>query len=142
MQRQGGGAIVTMSSIAARRYVEGLGGQGVVKAAVESLTRHLACELAPWGSRTNCVAGGPVYGQVMSLYPDARSTMNYWETLVSDGELCSPLDLALTVAFLVSDEARGVNGAIWNVDHGLSTRSHSRPLPKPMHDTLRASVLS
>ena len=37
MQRQGGGAIVTMSSIGAHRYVEGLGGQGVVKAAVESI---------------------------------------------------------------------------------------------------------
>jgi len=130
MQRRGGGAIVTMSSIAASRYVEGLGGQGVVKAAVESLTRHLACELAPWGIRANCVCGGPVYGQVMNQYPEARATLNYWETLVLDGELCSPLDLAQTVAFLVSDEARGVNGAVWNVDHGLATRSHSRPLPR------------
>ncbi len=134
MQRRGGGSIVTMSSIAARRHVEGLGGQGVVKAAVESLTRHLACELAPLGIRANCVSGGPVYGQVMSSYPEARTTLNYWETLVLDGELCSPMDLASTVAFLVSDEARGVNGAVWNVDHGLSTRSHSRPLPKPMSD--------
>ncbi len=130
MELQGGGSIVTMSSIAARRYVEGLGGQGVVKAAVESMTRHLACELAPLGIRVNCISGGPVYGQVMSMYSESRATMNYWETLVLDNELCSPMDLAYTVAFLVSDEARGVNGAIWNVDHGLSTRSHSRPLPK------------
>jgi NAD(P)-dependent dehydrogenase (short-subunit alcohol dehydrogenase family) len=134
MQRRGGGAIVTMSSIAARRFVEGLGAQGVVKAAVESLTRHLACELGGFGIRTNCVAGGPVYGQVLSNYPDARATLNYWETLIPDGELCTPSDLARTVAFLVSDEARGVNGAVWNVDHGLATRSHSRPLPRVQSD--------
>lgn len=132
MQPVGGGSIVTMSSIAARRYVEGLGGQGVIKAAVESMTRYLACELAPCGIRANCVSGGPVYGEVMARYPAARETLGYWETLVTDGELCSPLDLANTVAYLVSDEARGVNGAIWDVDHGLSTRSHSRPLPRPM----------
>lgn len=132
MQKRGGGSIVTMSSIAARRHVEGLGGQGVIKAAVESLTRHLACELAPLGIRANCVSGGPVYGQVMSMYQESRATLNYWETLVLDNELCSPIDLANTVAFLVSNEARGVNGAVWNVDHGLATRAHSRPLPKPM----------
>lgn len=142
MQSQGGGAIVTMSSIAASKYVEGLGGQGVVKAAVESLTRYLACELAPLGIRTNCVSGGPVYGQVMSLYPDARATLNYWETLVLDGELCSPIDLANTVAFLVSDEARGVNGAVWPVDHGLSTRSHSRPLPRASADVQQTPAYS
>lgn len=142
MQRQGGGAIITMSSIAAQKYVEGLGGQGVVKAAVESLTRHLACELSPFGIRTNCVSGGPVYGQVMSLYPEARSTMNYWETLVLDGELCSPLDLAQAVAFLASDDARGVNGAVWSVDHGLSTRSHSRPLPKAKNQEALTHVVS
>ncbi len=132
MQLRGGGCIVTMSSIGAHRYVEGLGGQGVVKAAVESLTRYLACELAVYGIRANCVSGGPIYGEVMSHYPDARSTHNYWESIVPDGELCIPMDLANTIAFLVSDEARAINGAIWTVDHGASTRAHSRPLPIPV----------
>ncbi len=130
MQRRGGGSIVTMSSVAAHRHVQGMGGQGVVKAAVESMTRYLACELAPLGIRTNCVSGGPVYGDVMAQYPEASATFNYWESIVPDGELCSPLDLANTVAFLVSDAARSVNGAVWTVDHGASTRAHSRPLPR------------
>ena len=131
MQRAGGGSIVTMSSIGAHRYVQGLGAQGVVKAAVESLTRYLACELSAFGIRTNCVSGGPVYGGVMSQYPEARATFNYWESIVPDGELCSPMDFANTIAFLVSDDARGINGAIWTVDHGASTRAHSRQLPEP-----------
>lgn len=140
MRRRGGGSIVTMSSIAARRYVEGLGAQGVIKAAVESLTRHLACELGGFGIRANCVAGGPVYGQVLGSYPDARATLNYWETLIPDGELCTPSDLARTVAFLVSDESRGVNGAVWNVDHGLATRAHSRPLPQSQQEIIETTL--
>ena len=129
MQRRGSGSIVTMSSVAAHRYVQGMGCQGVVKAAVEAMTRNLACELAPYGIRINCISGGPVYGEVMSQYPESRATFNYWESIVPDGELCSPMDLASTIAFLVSDEARAINGAIWTVDHGASTRAHSRPLP-------------
>lgn len=130
MERRGGGSIVTMSSVAAQRYVEGLGGQGVIKAAVESLTRYLACALAPLGIRTNCVSGGPVYGDLISMYPEARATHNYWENIIPDGKMCSPMDLANTIAFLLSDEAQAINGAVWTVDHGLSTRSHSRPLPQ------------
>ena len=129
MKRRGGGSIVTMSSVAANRYVQGMGCQGVVKSAVEAMTRNLACELAPWSIRTNCVSGGAVYGDVMSQYPEARSTFNYWEQIVPDGELCNPMDLANTISFLVSDDARGVNGAIWTVDHGASTRAHTRELP-------------
>ena len=130
MQHRGGGSIITMSSIAAQSYVQGMGCQGVVKSAVETMTRNLACELAPLGIRANCVSGGPVYGDVMSQIPETRSSFNYWESIVPDGELCSPLDLAATIAFLVSDDARGVNGAVWTVDHGASTRAHSRPLPQ------------
>ena len=130
MERRGGGSIVTMSSVAAQQFVEGLGGQGVIKASVESLTRYLACALAPLGIRTNCVSGGPVYGDLISMYPEARATHNYWENIIPDGKMCSPMDLASTIAFLLSDEAQAINGAVWTVDHGLSTRSHSRPLPQ------------
>jgi acyl carrier protein len=139
MERRGGGSIVTMSSIAAHRYVEGMGGQGVIKAAVESMTRYLACALAPLGIRTNCVSGGPVYGDLMDQYPEARATHNYWERIIPDGQMCSPMDLASTIAFLLGDEARAINGAIWTVDHGASTRAHSRPLPQSMSGGLTPS---
>ncbi|MCA9172398.1 MAG: SDR family oxidoreductase, partial [Planctomycetales bacterium] len=59
----GGGAIITLSAVGAHHHVDGLGSQGVVKAAVESLTKYLAVELAAYGVRVNCVVGGPVYGE-------------------------------------------------------------------------------
>ncbi|MFZ5829217.1 MAG: SDR family oxidoreductase, partial [Planctomycetota bacterium] len=120
MRLRGGGSIVTMSAVGAHQFVDGLGCQGVVKAAVESLTRYLACTLGPSGIRVNCVAGGPVYGELLAKFPEARAAQSHWESTTPDGELCTPMDLARTVAFLVSDEARGINGAVWTVDHGFS----------------------
>lgn len=128
MQPRGGGSIVTMSAVGAHEFIEGLGSQGVVKAAVETLTRYLACELSRFGVRANCVAGGPVYGDLISKFPAARATQNHWESITPDGELSSPMDLAETIAFLVSDRARGINGAVWMVDHGFSARADGRPI--------------
>jgi enoyl-[acyl-carrier protein] reductase III len=120
MRPRGGGGIVTMSAVGAHQFVDGLGCQGVVKAAVESLTRYLACTLGPSGIRVNCIAGGPIYGELLAKFPEARAAQSHWESMTPDRELCTPMDLAQTIAFLVSDEARGINGAVWTVDHGFS----------------------
>ena len=126
MRPRGGGSIVTMSAVGAHQFIDGLGCQGVVKAAVESLTRYLACALGPSGIRVNCVAGGPVYGELLAKFPEARAAQSHWESMTPDGELCSPMDLAQTIAFLVSDEARGINGAVWMVDHGFSATAEGQ----------------
>ncbi len=126
MRPRGGGSIVTMSAVGAHQFIDGLGCQGVVKAAVESLTRYLACALGPSGIRVNCVAGGPVYGELLAKFPEARVSQSHWESMTPDGELCTPMDLAQTIAFLVSDEARGVNGAVWMVDHGFSATAEGQ----------------
>jgi NAD(P)-dependent dehydrogenase (short-subunit alcohol dehydrogenase family)/acyl carrier protein len=126
MRLRGGGSIVTMSAVGAHQFVDGLGCQGVVKAAVESLTRYLACALGPSGIRVNCVAGGPVYGELLAKFPDARAAQSRWESMTPDGELCTAMDLAQTIAFLVSDEARGINGAVWTVDHGFSATAEGQ----------------
>ena len=128
MRPRGGGAIVTMSAVGAHQYIAGLGSQGVVKAGVESLTRYLACELGRFGIRVNCVAGGPVYGELLDKFPAAQVAQNHWESIVPDGELCTSLDLAEAVGFLVSDAARGINGAVWMVDHGFSANADGQSL--------------
>ena len=139
MQRAGGGSIVTMSAVGSHRFIHGLGSQGIVKAAVETQTRYLACELGQFGIRVNCVVGGPVYGDLLSKFPDAQATQHHWETVCPDGRLTSPLDLANTIGFLVSDDARGINGAIWAVDHGFSAMSSGQPIPKAMAPAVQPS---
>ncbi|MEO8268269.1 MAG: SDR family oxidoreductase, partial [Aureliella sp.] len=126
LMRSGRSSIVTLSAVGATRFINGLGSQGVVKAAVESMTRYLACELGQFGIRVNCVAGGPVYGDLLEKFPAAEATQKHWESLTPDGELCSPMDLANAIGFLVSDEARGINGAVWMVDHGFSAVADGR----------------
>lgn len=128
MRTHGGGSIVTMSAVGSHGYIEGLGTQGVVKAAVETMTRYLACELGQFGIRVNCIVGGPVYGELLSKFANSQSAQHHWESMTPDGTLCSSTDLANAIGFLVSNEATGVNGAIWNVDHGFSATADGRPL--------------
>ena len=139
MQPRGGGSIVTMSAVGAHRFIDGLGSQGVVKAAVETMTKYLACTLASYGVRTNCVCGGPVYGDLLSKFPAAHETQRHWEAMTPGGELSSPMDLARTISFLVSEEARGINGAVWQVDQGFSAIADGRPLQVPSQRTAISS---
>jgi NAD(P)-dependent dehydrogenase (short-subunit alcohol dehydrogenase family)/acyl carrier protein len=140
MAPRGGGSIVTMSAIGAHQYVQGLGCQGVVKAAVEALTRYLACELAPQAIRANCIAAGPVYGEVLDkLSGDDPGAVHRWEAMTPGGTLCDPLDIARAVAFLASDDAAAINGAVWTVDRGFSAHIDGR-LHAPSIDRLRHTI--
>ena len=140
MAPRGGGSIVTMSTVGAHQYVQGLGCQGVVKAAVEALTRYLACELAPQAIRANCIAAGPVYGDVLDkLSGGDQGAVHRWEAMTPGGTLCDPLDIARAVAFLASDDAVAINGAVWTVDRGFSAHVDGR-LHAPAIDRLRHTV--
>ncbi len=138
MRSNGGGSIITMSAVGSDGFIDGLGSQGVVKAALETLTRYLACELGQYGIRVNCVVGGPVYGELLSKFPNARAAQNHWESITPDGQLCSPMDLANAIAFLVSDEARGVNGSVWKVDHGFSAMADGRSIRFTTKEPMKA----
>ncbi|XXY12987.1 SDR family oxidoreductase [Sorangium sp. So ce216] len=120
MERRGGGRIVALSSNGSARYLEHFGAMGAVKAAVESLTRALAVELAPRNVQVNCVSAGPIYGHVTSNYPDHERILPYWESRTPGGRLCTEEDVADAVLLLLSDGARMINGATLTVDGGGS----------------------
>ncbi|WP_437923335.1 SDR family oxidoreductase [Sorangium sp. So ce291] len=120
MERRGGGRIVALSSNGSARYLEHFGAMGAVKAAVESLTRGLAVELAPRNVQVNCVSAGPIYGHVTSNYPDHERILPYWESRTPGGRLCTEEDVADAVLLLLSDGARMINGATLTVDGGGS----------------------
>lgn len=58
MEKNGGGKIVSLSSLGSIRYLENYTTVGVSKAAVEALTRYLAVELSPKNIIVNAVSGG------------------------------------------------------------------------------------
>lgn len=110
-------AIVNVSSVAAALSSTGLGTYPASKAAVESLTRQWALELAP--IRVNAVGPGLIVTEgTRSNYEGSAGELR--AKAVPLGRVGTPSDVADVVAFLVGDQARYVSGQIVYVDGGLS----------------------
>jgi NAD(P)-dependent dehydrogenase (short-subunit alcohol dehydrogenase family)/acyl carrier protein len=122
MKRRGGGKIMTLSSPGAHRYIEYFGCMGPIKAAVESLTRYLAIELASDNIQVNAVSVGPIYGELLRKYPDSERLIRHWESLSAGNKLGEETDVANFVTYLLSNEASKVTGSVLLLDSGGSQR--------------------
>jgi enoyl-[acyl-carrier protein] reductase III len=122
MRLRGGGKIITMSSPAAHGYVDYFGCMGAVKAAVESLTRSLAIELARDNIQVNCVSPGPVYGELLDKWPESRRLVAQWESNTAYGRLCEARDVSHFVAYLLSEPVKLFTGSVLVMDGGISSQ--------------------
>jgi enoyl-[acyl-carrier protein] reductase III len=120
MEQRGGGAIVSMSSLGSQFVLENYTCVGVSKAALESLTRYLAVELAPKNIVVNAVSGAAVDTDALSHFPNRDEMIADAVAKTPAGRMITPEDLANAVLFLVSDQARMVCGQTLLVDGGYS----------------------
>lgn len=124
MQARGGGSIVNISSIGAQRVMPQYVLVGVSKAALESLTRYLAVELAPLGINVNAVSGGFVETEALKYFSMAQPILADQAAFVAQyipaGRMVTPEDIAAVVAFLCTPDASMIRGQVIVVDGGLT----------------------
>src|SRR5262249_23588988 len=111
-------SIVAISSLGAQKVLENYVLVGTSKAALESVVRYLAVELAP-GVRVNAVSGGIVETGALEHFPNREEMLEAGRSNPA-GRLGEPNDIAGAVAFLCSPDAAMIRGQTIVVDGGYS----------------------
>ena len=115
--------VVAVSSLGAIRAIPNYTAVGASKAALESMVRHLASELAPRGVRVNAVSAGTVDTDALKHFPNRDTLLEESRQRTPAGRLIEPQDVANAVVFLCTDFASMIHGQVLLVDGGYSIRA-------------------
>ena len=118
MQAQGWGRVISISSLAGRSGGVSVGPAYVAsKAALVGLTRHLAKAVAKYGITVNAVAPGTTETDLVKGFTEEQTIAI--NAAIPIGRLGKPEEIAATVAFLASDAAAFITGAVIDVNGGM-----------------------
>jgi enoyl-[acyl-carrier protein] reductase III len=117
---QGEKVVVAVSSLGAVRAIPNYTAVGASKAALESMVRHLACELASKGVRVNAVSAGTVDTDALKHFPNREQLLEESRRRTPAGRLITPQDVANAVVFLCTEFASMIHGQTIVVDGGYS----------------------
>lgn len=118
------GNIVNISSVVGDRPMAGILVYSSSKGAVNTLTKGMARELAPYGVRVNAVCPGPIETPIFDKMGMSREEMDEMAKNISQmvplNRFGTADEVAGVVAFLASDEAAYISGAQYSIDGGFS----------------------
>jgi enoyl-[acyl-carrier protein] reductase III len=115
-----GSAIVAISSLGSDRVLDDYSLVGTSKAALESLVRYLAVELAPQEIRVNAVSAGLVETGALDYFPNRDEMLSFYRERTPAGRLVEPEDVARVATFLASPDAAMIRGQVVVVDGGYA----------------------
>lgn len=119
MKENGGGSIITMSSVASQRPTKYMVAYGVSKAAIDELTRGAAAELGQFGIRVNGIRPGFIQTEVlMATAGDANIEKAHRETALD--RLGEPEDIARAALYFASGQSEWVTGQMLAVCGGFT----------------------
>src|SRR5262249_45023800 len=110
------------------------------KGGVVNYSRALAIDHAREGIRVNAVCPGPVDTPLISGVNQMPGVREIWDDCVPLGRFARAEEIANVVAFLASDEASYVTGAIVAVDGGVTAHTGQPNLPRLLQQQLSAQA--
>ena len=131
MVARGFGRIINISSVHATVAKADMGAYCISKAGIEMFTKQLAVEIGKHGVTANAVAPGPIRTEInIPLYkstkPEDVALQKAMMRRVPTGRVGEPIEIGRAVAYLASDSASFVNGAVLNVDGGYLAEGTAR----------------
>lgn len=113
MAKRGRGSIINLASMAGTIGLVGAAAYGATKAAMASMARSWAAEFSPQGVRVNAVAPGPVFSS-----PEKSDITEGFGKTTLLGRGAQVDEIAEVIAFLASDKASYLTGAVLAADGG------------------------
>jgi NAD(P)-dependent dehydrogenase (short-subunit alcohol dehydrogenase family) len=134
MARKRNGSIINISTNGAVRPHRNSIAYDAMKGAVDSFTRAVAIDVAPWGVRMNSIQPGLIATRPFLALSEEEQARR--AAVVPTGRAGTPADIAWAATFLASDDASHITGISILVDGGLITQGRApqaelNPIPSP-----------